>query len=99
MASFVGLAPSPYKSGDIDRDRGISTAGPKLARQTLVELAWFWPRYQPQSKLSLWWHERFADNGLRGRKVGIVALTRKLVIALWRFVEDGVIPEGATLKI
>ena len=99
VASFVGLAPSPYKSGDVDRDRGISKAGTKLARQTLVELAWFWLRYQPQSKLSLWWQERFADKGMRGRKVGIVALARKLVIALWRFVEDGVIPEGATLKV
>ena len=78
VASFVGLAPSPYKSGDTDRDRGISKAGTKLARQTLVELAWFWLRYQPNSKLSLWWHERFGDKGMRGRKVGIVALARKL---------------------
>jgi len=99
VASFIGLAPSPYKSGDVDRDRGISKAGTKLARQTLVELAWFWLRYQPKSKLSLWWHERFADKGMRGRKVGIVALARKLAIALWRFVEEGVIPEGATLKV
>jgi hypothetical protein len=59
VASFVGLAPSPYNSGDTDRNRGINKAGTKLARQTLVELAWFWLRYQPQSKLSLWWHERF----------------------------------------
>ncbi|MBV8746096.1 MAG: IS110 family transposase [Xanthobacteraceae bacterium] len=99
VASFVGLAPSPYRSGDTDRDRGISKAGTKLARQTLVELAWFWLRYQPNSRLSLWWRERFGDKGLRGRKVGIVALARKLAIALWRFVEDGVIPEGATLKV
>ena len=99
VASFIGLAPSPYKSGDVDRDRGISKAGTKLARQTLVELAWFWLRYQPRSKLALWWHERFADKGMRGRKVGIVALARKLAIALWRFVEEGVIPEGATLKV
>jgi len=98
VASFVGLAPSPYNSGDTDRDRGISKAGTKLARQTLVELAWFWLRYQPNSKLSLWWHERFGGMGMRGRKVGIVALARKLAIALWRFVEEGVIPEGATLK-
>jgi len=77
------------KSGDVDRDRGINKAGTKLARQTLVELAWFWLRYQPKSKLSLWWRERFGDKGMRGRKVGIVALARKLAIALWRFVEDG----------
>lgn len=98
VASFVGLAPSPCKSGDVDRDRGINKAGTKFARQALVELAWFWLRYQPKSKLSLWWHERFGDNGMRGRKVGIVALARKLAIALWRFVEDGVVPEGAMLK-
>lgn len=99
VASFVGLAPSPFKSGEVDRDRGISKAGTKLARQTLVELAWFWLRYQPTSKLSLWWRERFGDKGMRGRKVGIVALARKLAIALWRFVEEGVVPEGAILKI
>lgn len=99
VASFVGLAPSPYNSGDTDRNRGISKAGTKLARQTLVELAWFWLRYQPNSKLSLWWHERFGGMGMRGRKVGIVALARKLAIALWRFVEQGVVPEGATLKV
>jgi transposase len=99
VASFVGLAPSPYNSGETDRNRGISKAGTKLARHTLVELAWSWLRYQPSSKLSLWWHERFGATGMRGRKVGIVALARKLVIALWRFVEQGVVPEGATLKV
>lgn len=99
VASFVGLAPSPYNSGDTQRDRGINKAGTKLARQTLVELAWFWLRYQPNSRLSLWWRERFGEQGMRGRKVGIVALARKLAIALWRFVEDGVVPEGAVLKV
>jgi transposase len=98
VASFIGLAPSPYSSGETSRDRGINKAGTKLARQTLVELAWFWLRYQPESRLSRWWHERFAGKGMRGRKVGIVALARKLAVALWRFVEDGVVPEGATLK-
>lgn len=99
VASFVGLAPSPYNSGDTDRDRGINKAGTKLARHTLVELAWSWLRYQPNSKLSLWWHERFGGRGMRERKVGIVALARKLAVALWRFVEQGVVPEGATLKV
>lgn len=98
VASFIGLAPSPYASGESSRDRGINKAGTKLARQTLVELAWFWLRYQPQSQLSRWWRERFAGKGMRGRKIGIVALARKLSIALWRFVEHGVVPEGATLK-
>ena len=92
LASFIGLAPSPYASGEVSRDRGINKAGTKL------EFAWFWLRYQPQSGLSRWWHERFAGKGIRGRKVGIVALARKLAIALWRFVEHGVVPEGALLK-
>jgi transposase len=65
----------------------------------LVELAWSWLRYQPNSKLSLWWQERFGGMGMRERKIDIVALARKLAIALWRFVEQGVVPEGATLKI
>jgi transposase len=99
VASFVGLAPSPYKSGEVDRDRGINKAGSKLARHMLVELAWFWLRYQSNSQLSQWWHSRFGNQGMRGRKVGIVALARKLAIALWRFVEDGIVPEGATLKV
>ena len=98
LASFIGLAPSPYASGDVNRDRGINKAGTRLARQTLVEFAWFWLRYQPNSKLARWWHDRFGNMGMRGRKVGIVALARKLAIALWRFVEQGVVPEGATLK-
>jgi transposase len=99
VASFVGLAPSPYNSGETDRNRGINKAGTKLARHTLVELAWSWLRYQPNSKLSLWWHQRFGGKGMRERKVGIVALARRLAIALWRFVEQGVVPEGATLKV
>jgi hypothetical protein len=94
VASSVGLAPSPYKIGDVDRDRGISKAGTKLARQTLVELAWFWLRHQPNSKLSLWWHERFGDKGMRGRKVGIVALARKLAIALWTRQADSMVANG-----
>ena len=99
IAAFVGLAPSPYKSGEVDRDRGINKAGSKLARHMLVELAWFWLRYQSNSQLSQWWHSRFGNQGMRGRKVGIEALARKLAIALWRFVEDGIVPDGATLKV
>lgn len=98
LASFIGLAPSPYSSGETSRDRGINKAGTKLARCTFVELAWFWLRYQPQSELSLWWRQKFGNAGMRGRKVGIVALARKIAIALWRYVEFGVIPAGATLK-
>lgn len=98
LASFIGLAPTPHASGDVSRDRGIGKAGSKLARQTLVELAWSWLRYQPQSALSTWWRQRFAGTGMRGRKVGIVGLARRLAIAFWRFLEDGVVPEGATVK-
>jgi transposase len=98
LASFVGLAPCPHASGDVSRDRGINKAGTKLARQTLVELAWFWLRYQPRSGLSRWWHERFGGTGMRGREVGIVALARKIAVALWSFVAHGVVPEGAMLK-
>jgi len=98
LASFVGLAPTPYASGDISRDRGIGKAGTKLARQTLVELAWSWLRYRPGSAMSEWWRQRFTSAGMRGRKVGIVALARKLAIALWQFLENGVVPEGATIK-
>lgn len=98
LASFIGLAPSPYASGEMSRDRGINKAGTKLARSTLVELARFWLLYQPTSALALWWHRRFGEAGMRGPKVGIVALARTLAIALWRYVEFGVIPEGATLK-
>jgi transposase len=98
LASFIGLAPTPHASGDVSRDRGISKAGTKLARQTLVELAWSWLRYQPESELSTWWRQRFAGAGMRGRKVGIVALARRLAIAFWQFLEDGVVPKGATIK-
>jgi transposase len=98
LASFIGLAPTPHASGDVSRDCGISKAGTKLARQTLVELAWSWLRYQPESALSIWWRRRFASTGMRGRKVGIVALARRLAIAFWQFLEDGLVPEGATIK-
>jgi transposase len=98
VASFIGLAPSPYASGDVSRDRGIGKAGMKLTRQTLVELAWSWLRYQPESALSNWWRQRFAGAGMRGREVGIVALARSLAVAFWRFLEDGLVPEGATIR-
>jgi transposase len=98
LASFIGLAPTPHASGDITRDRGIGKAGTKLARQTLVELAWSWLRYQPASALSVWWQQRFAGGGMRGRKLGIVALARRLAIAFWQFLEDGLVPEGAAIK-
>lgn len=98
LAGSVGLGSSPYRSGDLEHDRGISKAGNARVRTLMVELAWSWLRYQPNSALSKWYHERFGRSGGRSRRVGIVALARRLLIALWRFVEHGVIPDGATFK-
>lgn len=98
LASFLGLAPSPYSSGDVERDQGISKAGNHGTRVLLVELAWCWLRYQPESELSQWYRERYKGRGKRSAKVGIVALARKLLIALWRFVETGLVPRGAELR-
>ncbi|MGY6250693.1 IS110 family RNA-guided transposase [Bosea thiooxidans] len=98
LASYLGLAPSPYASGDMQRDQGISKAGNKPARTLLVEITWAWMRHQPTSELALWYRERFAENGARSRKVGVVAMARKLAIALWHFVEHGIVPSGAILN-
>jgi transposase len=98
LTSFIGLSPTPFASGDVDRDQGISKAGNKPTRVLLVELAWCWLRYQPASDLTLWYRSRFVGRGARAAKVGIVALARKLLIALWRFVETGLVPTGAELR-
>jgi transposase len=98
LASYLGLAPVPYASGGSERDQGIGKAGNQPARSLLVELAWGWLRHQPGSGLAAWYRRGFAERGERGRKVGIVALARKLAIALWRYVETGVVPEGAALS-
>ncbi len=99
VASLSGLTPTPYDSGDTRREQGISKAGNRYVRGVAIELAWSWVRYQPESKLSRWFMERFAGAGTRARKIGIVALARRLLIDLWRFLETGVIPEGAELKV
>lgn len=98
LAGSVGLGSSPYRSGDLEHDQGISKAGNARVRTLMIELAWAWLRYQPNSALSKWYQERFGRSGGRSRRVGIVALARRLLIALWRFVEHDVIPEGAKLK-
>ncbi len=98
VGAAAGLTPTPYQSGDGSREQGISKAGSRHIRAVAIEMAWCWLRYQPRSKLSLWYQERFGRGGQRARKVGIVAVARKLLIDLWRFLEQGVIPEGATLK-
>jgi transposase len=98
VGACAGLTPTPYDSGDSTREQGISKAGNKRVRKLMVELAWLWVRYQPGSMLTLWFQKRFGSGGKRMRRIGIVALARKLLIALWRYLETGVIPEGAILK-
>lgn len=97
VGASVGLTPTPYQSGDASREQGISKAGSKVLRRMMVELAWGWLRWQPRSQLTYWYEVRFAHQGKRARKVGIVALARKLLIALWRYVEQGEVPPGARL--
>jgi len=98
VAGCLGLTPSPYDSGESETEQGISKAGNRRVRTLLVELAWSWLRYQPQSELSKWFNRRFAGGGKRLRRIGIVALARRLAIALWRYLEHGLIPDGAQLK-
>jgi len=95
---LAGLTPTPYQSGDEAQERGISKAGNRHIRSMAIQIAWAWLRYQPQSKLSRWYQGRFGAGSRRLRKIGIVALARKLLVDLWRFLETGVIPEGAELK-
>jgi len=99
LAALVGLVPSPYNSGSMARDQGISKAGNRRVRALLIQLAWLWLRYQPQSKHSRWFQERFGGGSKRQRRIGIVALARRLVIDLWRFLESGVVPEGTRVKV
>ena len=98
LAGCLGLAPTPYASGDTEKDQGISKVGNKRVRALLVEQAWGWLRRQPNSALTLWFNRRFAHSGARMRRVGIVALARRLAIALWRFLQNGEMPLGASLK-
>ncbi|MCA1603273.1 MAG: IS110 family transposase [Acidobacteria bacterium] len=98
LGACAGLTGTPYDSGSSKRDQGISKAGNRRVRTMMVEIAWLWLRYQPNSKLSHWFRERFAGGGARMRRVGIVALARRLLVALWRYLEDGMLPEGAELK-
>ena len=97
VGAVVGLTPTPFDSGERRREQGISKAGNKQVRRLLIELAWYWLRWQPGSALSQWYERRFAHHGKRARKVGIVALARKLLIAFWRFLETGEAPPGSRL--
>jgi len=98
LASYVGLTPMPHQSGSMDKDRRIGRAGNGRARKTLVQAAWLWLRYQPESELSAWFRNRVGELKGRTRRIAIVALARKLLVALWRFTETGEIPAGAVLR-
>lgn len=97
IASYVGLAPMPFQSGEVDRDRTISRAGNPRARTTIIQFAWLWLRYQPDSALARWFRERVGNLQGRTRRIAIVAMARKLLIAIWRYVSSGIIPEGAQI--
>ena len=98
LGALVGLAPALYQSGEMRHEQGITRAGNAHVRRVMVQLAWTWVRYQPSSALTQWYQRRFGSGGPRARRIGIVAVARKLLIALWRFVETGAVPEGALLK-
>jgi len=98
VGQYIGLAPSPFQSGDRARDQGIAKAGNKRARKAMIELARLWRRYQPMSAISKWFGERVGDKKGRVKRIAIVAMARKLAVALWRYLETGLVPEGAVLK-
>jgi len=98
VAAYAGLTPTPWQSGGVDNEQGIAKSGNARLRRTMVPLAWFWLRHQPQSALSTWYRERVGDGRGRIKRVAIVALARKLLVALWRFVTQGLVPSGAELK-
>ena len=98
IGSLAGLTGTPYNSGDSEREQGISKAGNRRLRAMIIEIAWMWLRVQPNSHLTHWYQERFANGGKRMRRIGIVALARRLLIELWRYLETGAIPTGAHLK-
>jgi transposase len=98
VAGILGLAPTPRASGQQDRETGIGKGGSALLRALATEVAWSWLRRQPRSALSQWFRRRFATGGSRTRRIGILALARRLMIAVWRYVETGRLPVGAELK-
>jgi transposase len=98
LASYAGLAPTPWQSGSVDREQGVSKAGNPRLRTAMIQLAWLWVRHQPHSALARWFVERVQRNGGRFKKTTIVALARKLLVALWKYVTAGVVIEGAIMK-
>jgi transposase len=99
VGGLTGLVSAPYNSGTTRRDQGLVRSGLPAVRRLAVEMAWAWVRYQPTSALTRWYRERFGHGGAVTRRIGIVALARRLMIALWRYVEHGIVPEGALLKV
>ena len=98
IAAYAGLAPTPWQSGSVQHEQGVSKSGNPRLRSTMIQLAWLWLRHQPTSELSLWFRERVKRSGGRGKKTAIVALARKLLVALWKFSFSGVVIEGAMMK-
>lgn len=98
VGALTGLTPTPYQTGDSPREQGMSKAGNRYVRHMATELAWCWLRYQPQSALSQWYQRRFGGGGRVAQRIGIVALARRLVIALWRYLQTNTVPEGARMK-
>lgn len=98
VGSLAGLTPTPFESGSTGRELGIDKAGNPRIRTMAIEIAWCWLRFQPHSELSMWFQRRFAHGGKRARRIGIVALARRLLVALWRFTDQGVVPAGAILN-
>ena len=98
VAAYAGLAPTPWQSGSVNREQGISQSGNPRLRTTMIQLAWLWLRHQPRSALTLWFKDRIERTGDRRRKTTIVALARKLLVALWKYVSAGVVIEGAMIR-
>jgi transposase len=98
VAAYAGLAPTPWRSGSIAHEQGVSKAGNARLRTAMIQLAWLWLRHQPKSMLSRWFHDRMTRNNGRFRKTAIVALARKLLVALWKYVSTGLLIEGAVMK-
>lgn len=99
IAAYAGLAPTPWQSGQVDHEQGVSKSGNPRLRSTLLQLAWLWIRHQPDSALTTWFQERVRENGGRLKKTTIIALARKLLVALWKYVSAGVVIEGAVMKV
>ncbi len=99
VGSFAGLTGTPFDSGQTLREQGISKAGSARVRTSMIELAWLWVRYQPDSELTHWFLDKYVEGGTsRSKRKGIVALARKLLIALWKYVEHDIVPAGAVMK-